>query len=62
MADEGHVGLKRVISIWFATDAGFLVTTAMDDEGLVDWPGDQDLKSTSRGNVLDYSVSNLFSM
>ena len=34
MANEEHVGLKRVIDIWFATDVGFLVPLAMDDE---DW-------------------------
>ena len=47
MANEGHVGLKRVIKVCFATDMGLLVTTAIDDKGLVDWPGEQYLKLTS---------------
>ena len=34
--------------IWFATDVGFLVT-AVDDNGLVGLPGDQDLKLTLWG-------------
>ena len=47
MADEGHVGLKRVVDICCATDMGLLVTPVIDDEGLDDWPGEQGLKSTS---------------
>ena len=33
-----------------------------DVEGLVDWPGDQDLNSTSCDAFVDRSGSNLFSM
>ena len=47
MADERHVGLKRVLEICFATDVVLLVIPLIDDEGLVDGPCEQDLKLTS---------------